>query len=165
MTLKLKNLLLFLPLVLAACGTEPVAEGIVHGESVPACRTSCGGPKAGSLEDFRVNVGDRTFFAYDSVELTADARRTLERQAAWLRQYAAVRVIIEGHADERGTREYNLALGDRRASAQKDYLIALGVAPQRLEAVSYGKERPAALGATEAAWSQNRRSVSVLQIP
>lgn len=164
MLLKLKNLLLLSPLVLAACGKEPVAEKVVHGEAVPTCRTACGGPKAGSLEDFRVNVGDSVFFAYDSVELSADARRTLERQAAWLRQYGSVRVIVEGHADERGTREYNLALGERRASVQKDYLIALGVAPDRLSTVSYGKERPATMGANEAAWSQNRRGVSAPQV-
>jgi len=165
MTLKPKSLLLLPVLFVAACGTAPTADVGPQGEAVPTCATTCGGRgiKAGSLEDFRVNVGDRTFFAYDSVELSVDARRTLERQAAWLKQFASVRMVIEGHADERGTREYNLALGERRAIAQQDYLVALGVAPQRLSTISYGKERPAAVGANEAAWLQNRRAVSVPQ--
>jgi len=159
----LKPLLLLLPVLLSACDyNDPpvVVSDVVMSETNP----SCGCRQGGSLEDFRVNVGDRTFFAYDSIELSADARRTLERQAAWLKQYGSVRVVIEGHADERGTREYNLALGERRASAQKDYLVALGIAPARLETVSYGKERPAVPGENEAAWSQNRRGVSVPQV-
>ncbi len=104
-------------------------------------------------------AGDRVYFAFDSAELSPEARATLERQADWLRHHPEVRVVVEGHADERGTREYNLALGERRANAVKNYLIALGIAPERLETISYGKERPAVLGTGEAVWRLNRRAV------
>ena len=110
-----------------------------------------------------VNVGDRIFFELDSANLTAAAKATLERQAQWLQQHPAVVILIEGHTDERGTREYNLALGQERAAAMRDYLISLGVVPGRIQRIiSYGKERPADPGSDEAAWSQNRRAVSVL---
>lgn len=115
--------------------------------------------KLGSQEDLVVNVGDRVFFNFDKFDVNAEARKTLELQAAWLKRNASVTVIIQGHADERGTREYNLALGDRRANAVKDYLITLGVNPQRIDTISYGKERPVAIGSTNAAWAQNRRGV------
>jgi peptidoglycan-associated lipoprotein len=114
------------------------------------------GPVAGSVEDFRVSVGDRVFFGYDRFDLTPEARSVLERQAAWLRQYPNVRVLIAGNCDERGTREYNLALGARRAAAVRDYLASLGVAANRMETVSYGKERPVDPRANEEAWSVNR---------
>jgi peptidoglycan-associated lipoprotein len=107
-------------------------------------------------------AGDRVFFAYDSSLLSPDAARTLQRQAAWLKASSAA-LTIEGHADERGTREYNLALGDRRATAVRDYLVAQGVAPNRIRTVSYGKERPAVVGNDESAWAHNRRGVSVVQ--
>jgi len=116
----------------------------------------------GSQEDLVVNVGDRVFFDFDKFNLKPDARKTLEKQAAWLKANPAVRISIEGHADERGTREYNLALGERRANAAKDYLISLGINPGRVKTISYGKERPVAMGSNEAAWAQNRRSVSVV---
>lgn len=149
-------------LLLAACeDTKPTSGTAVVPTTNTTTPPAATGIKPGSAEDFRVNVGDRVFFAYDKFDLSADARRTLERQAAWLKQYASVRLTVEGHADERGTREYNLALGERRANAAKDYLVALGVPAARLTTVSYGKERPAVLGSNEAAWSQNRRSVSV----
>ena len=149
-------------LLLAACeDTKPTSGSAVTPTTNTATPPAATGIRPGSAEDFRVNVGDRVFFAYDKFDLSADARRTLERQAAWLKQYASVRLTVEGHADERGTREYNLALGERRANAAKDYLVALGVPAARLTTVSYGKERPAVLGSNEAAWSQNRRSVSV----
>ena len=121
------------------------------------------GPVPGSQADLVVNVGDRIFFETDSSDLTASARTTLENQAAWLGQYQSVGVVIEGHADERGTREYNLALGERRANAVKNYLVALGVNPSRVTTVSYGKERPAVPGANESAWAQNRRGVTRVQ--
>jgi len=151
-------------LLLAACESDPATTTTTTPTATATAPTATTGIKAGSLEDFRVNVGDRVFFGYDKIDLSADARRTLERQAAWLKQYGSVRVVIEGHADERGTREYNLALGERRANAQKDYLVALGIPAARLSTVSYGKERPAVLGSNEAAWSQNRRGVSVPQV-
>ena len=119
------------------------------------------GPVPGSDEDF-YSLGDRVFFDLDKFSLKAAARRVLERQADWLNTYENVSITIEGHCDERGTREYNLALGERRASALKNYLISLGVDPGRISTLSYGKERPDALGSNEAAWSQNRRGVSVI---
>ncbi|MFD2263628.1 peptidoglycan-associated lipoprotein Pal [Lacibacterium aquatile] len=151
-------------LFLAACAEEPKSAATTPTTTNTTAAQPAAGIKPGSLEDFRVNVGDRVFFGYDKIDLSADARRTLERQAAWLKQYGSVRVVVEGHADERGTREYNLALGERRANAQKDYLVALGIPAARLSTVSYGKERPAVLGSNEAAWSQNRRGVSVPQV-
>ena len=119
------------------------------------------GPVPGSDEDF-YSLGDRVFFDFDKFSLQGAARRVLERQADWLRTYANVSITIEGHADERGTREYNLALGDRRANAAKEYLVSLGIGSARLSTISYGKERPDALGSSEAAWAQNRRGVSVI---
>ncbi len=121
------------------------------------------GPTPGTQADLVVNVGDRVFFETDSSDLSVAARTTLENQATWLGQYPSLNVNIEGHADERGTREYNLALGERRANAVKNYLIALGVSPSRIGTISYGKERPAVPGANEMAWSQNRRSVTKVQ--
>ncbi|MEX6723193.1 peptidoglycan-associated lipoprotein Pal [Parapedomonas caeni] len=118
----------------------------------------------GSLQDMINTVGsDRVFFAYDSYVLDADARATLDKEAAWLKQYPALKVAIEGHCDERGTREYNLALGDRRANAVRSYLIAQGVDGGRISTISYGKERPEVLGSDEESWSKNRRGVTVLQ--
>ncbi len=117
----------------------------------------------GSMADFVAQAGsDRVFFGLDRYDLDAEAQATLDRQAAWLRRYPAVRATIEGHADERGTREYNLALGERRANAARNYLAAQGVAPSRMTVISYGKERPAVEGANEEAWAQNRRAVTVL---
>lgn len=117
----------------------------------------------GTKQDFVVNVGDRVFFETDSSDLTQQARSTLENQAQWLAQYQNLGVTIEGHADERGTREYNLALGERRANSVKNYLVALGVSPSRINTVSYGKERPAVAGSDEMSWSQNRRGVTEVQ--
>ncbi len=115
----------------------------------------------GSQEDLIVNVGDRVFFNYDSSELDADAQELLQHQAAWMKQYNINKIIIEGHCDERGTREYNLALGERRAQAVKNYLSGLGILPD-ISTISYGKERPAVLGSHDGAWSQNRRSVTIV---
>jgi peptidoglycan-associated lipoprotein len=110
-----------------------------------------------------VNVGDRIFFAVDQSDLTAEAKSTLDRQAAWMKKYNGVRVVVEGHCDERGTREYNLALGERRAMAVKNYLVASGVDADRIDSISYGKERPAVVGNNESSWAQNRRGVTVVQ--
>ena len=133
-------------------GTNPYGNGGVQGAAVP-----------GSAADFRaVVMSDRVFFDTDQYDIDAQDRSVLDSQAAWLRQYPNVRVTVEGHADERGTREYNIALGERRANAAKNYLVAAGIQPARLTTVSYGKERPAALGSDEQAWAQNRRAVTVV---
>lgn len=128
----------------------------INGENYPR------NPTPGTQADLAVNVGDRVFFGYDSSTVSTQGQDTLERQAAWLQAHPQVTITIEGHADERGTREYNLALGDRRASAVRNYLITLGVAANRVSTISYGKERPAVLGSDESAWSQNRRGVTVV---
>ena len=114
----------------------------------------------GTQEDLVVSVGDRVFFAYDSAELDPDAQELLQAQAAWIKQYNKTSITIEGHCDERGTREYNLALGERRAQAVKNYLNGLGVDISSISTISYGKERPAVVGSNDDAWSQNRRSVT-----
>lgn len=117
----------------------------------------------GSVEDFIQQAGsDRVFFAFDSYQLDSVAQATLNGQAGWLARYANVRITVEGHADERGTREYNLALGERRANSVKNYLAGQGVSADRINIISYGKERPAVEGSDESAWAQNRRAVSVL---
>lgn len=143
-------------LVLSACAAikdnEPLASAVG------------GVPAPGSAQDFAVNVGDRVFFDTDSAELTPAARATLDKQAQWLAQYSRYNFTIEGHADERGTREYNIALGARRAQAVRDYLVARGIAASRMRTVSYGKERPVATCDNISCWSQNRRAVTVLGV-
>jgi peptidoglycan-associated lipoprotein len=121
-----------------------------------------GASTPGSSQDFTVNVGDRIFFDTDSSVVRADAQGILTRQAQWLNQYRQYGIVIEGHADERGTREYNLALGARRAAAVRDYLVGRGVAANRLKTISYGKERPVAVCDDISCWSQNRRAVTAL---
>ncbi|HEY4925114.1 MAG TPA: peptidoglycan-associated lipoprotein Pal [Roseiarcus sp.] len=116
----------------------------------------------GSYQDFASNVGDRVFFETDSTELTQTGQATLDKQAVWLNQYGRYTFTIEGHADERGTREYNFALGARRAETTKNYLIAKGVAAARMKTISYGRERPVATCNDISCWSQNRRAVTVL---
>lgn len=114
------------------------------------------GPAPGSLEDFRVNVGERVYFDLNEYRLDPDDQEILKLQAAWLNSYPSVRILVAGNCDERGTREYNLALGERRASVVKDYLVSLGVDPSRIDTISYGKERPIAAGSDEASWALNR---------
>jgi peptidoglycan-associated lipoprotein len=146
--------------LLAACGsstTDTAATG------AGAATNASAGPRPGSQEDLVANVGDRVFFDTDESGVRADQRSVLERQAAWLARYPQVTVQLEGHADERGTREYNLALGQRRANAARDVLVAGGTAGARISTISYGKDRPAALGSTEDAWAQNRRAVTVVR--
>jgi len=121
-----------------------------------------GAAQPGSQQDFVVNVGDRVFFESDSSELTAQSVATLEKQAQWLQSYSQYSFTIEGHADERGTREYNIALGARRAQTVRDYLASRGVSAQRMRTISYGKERPVAVCNDISCWSQNRRAVTVL---
>lgn len=116
----------------------------------------------GSAQDFKVNVGDTVHFALNQYNIEDSDKATLNKQAAWLARYPSVRLNVEGHCDERGTREYNLALGARRANAVKEFLVAQGVSAARLETVSYGKERPICTESSEDCWSQNRRGVSVI---
>jgi peptidoglycan-associated lipoprotein len=161
-------------LLLASCSsTDDESAGTAGGAGAAGATgaTSLGGisssalpgqPVAGSQEDLEISVGDRVFFAYDSAVLSPIATQTLDRQAAWLKQYPTVFLTIEGHSDERGTREYNLALGDRRANAVKNYLVALGIDPARLLTISYGEERPAEPGNDDTAWAKNRRAVSLV---
>ena len=117
----------------------------------------------GSQQDLAATAGDRVFFAFDRADINAEGQQTLERQAAWLQRYRNVAVRIEGHCDERGTREYNLALGERRASAVRNVLVAAGVSGSRISTISYGKERPIVLGSNEEAWAQNRVAITTVQ--
>ena len=139
-------------LIVAACAQNPTDPNAAAGSAaVP-----------GSAQDFVVNVGDRVFFETDSPELTDQARATLDKQAQWLNLHNRYSFTLEGHADERGTREYNIALGARRAQTVRDYLIARGVDSSRMRTISYGKERPVAVCNDISCWSQNRRVVTVL---
>ena len=121
-----------------------------------------GAATPGSPQEFQVSVGDRVFFETDSSALTAQGQATIDKQVQWLNQYSQYAFTVEGHADERGTREYNLALGARRATAVRDFMIARGIAANRMRTVSYGKERPVAVCDDISCWSQNRRAVTVL---
>ncbi len=141
-------------LLLTACATKTQTPAATSGTSEVIT--------PGSMRDFQVNVGDRVFFDFDSSTLREDGKATLQKQAAWLARYPSVRLSIEGHCDERGTREYNLALGARRASMAREYLASLGVAASRMETISYGKEKPTCVESNEACWAQNRRAVSVI---
>ncbi|MBI1203094.1 MAG: peptidoglycan-associated lipoprotein Pal [Rhodopseudomonas sp.] len=124
--------------------------------------TAAGNATPGSQQDFVVNVGDRVFFETDQTDLSQVARATLDKQAQWLTNYGQYSFTIEGHADERGTREYNIALGARRAQSVRDYLVSRGIAASRMRTISYGKERPVAVCNDISCWSQNRRAVTVL---
>lgn len=138
-------------ILIAACSSDQAA--------APATTTVT----PGSVADFRQNVGDRVFFDTDMSNIREDGRQTLNRQAEWLKKYTNYQITIEGHCDERGTREYNLALGERRANAARQYLIAQGIPAARIKTISYGKERPDPVGSDEAAWARNRRAVTALQ--
>ncbi len=150
--------ILALGLAIGACAKTPGEEGLADlgsghgaGRAIP-----------GSAEDFAQNVGDRVFFESDQTDLTPRAQETLDRQARWLTRYNRGPITVEGHADERGTREYNFALGARRAESTKQYLVARGISPERIHTISYGKERPVATCNDISCWSQNRRAVTVL---
>ena len=139
-------------LAIAGCAKQQAEQtGLVGGAAAP-----------GSQQDFVVNVGDRVFFETNSSELTEQARATLDKQAQWLGNYNHYAFTIEGHADERGTREYNIALGARRAQTVREYLVSRGITAQRMHTISYGKERPVAVCNDISCWSQNRRAVTVL---
>jgi len=165
MRLKIISLLSVL-LLLGACATDAEDTDGKSGTGASAGAGSSAGSavavEPGTIQDFIVNVGDRVFFDFDKSTLSAKAQETLNKQAAWLSRVTSATILIEGHCDERGTREYNLALGERRATAVKDYLISKGVAASRIKTISYGKERPAVLGSNEWAWSQNRRGVTTI---
>jgi len=149
--------------LVAACDTTSDDESANGANGAAgAGANKVGVARPGSQEDLVVNVGDRVFFAFNKTDLSAEARATLDRQVDWLKKYPTVKITVEGHADERGTREYNLALGERRAAAAKNYVVAAGITADRVKTVSYGKERPAVLGSNEAAWAQNRRAVTVV---
>lgn len=122
--------------------------------------TTAGTVAPGTAQDFIVNVGDRVYFLVDQSDLTDQARAILDRQATWLNRYGSYRILIEGHADERGTRDYNIALGDRRAQAVSQYLQSQGIAAARIQTISFGKDKPLDPGHDEAAWARNRNSFS-----
>ena len=177
LTIKIyKNILTILgaTLILAACATTPT-------ENTSASKTSTSSSSSSSTADvsskplvqdgvyvgdetvemLAINVPDRVFFAYDSYSLNNAAQDTLKKQAKWLKANPSVTISVQGHADERGTREYNLALGDRRASSAKDFLMSQGISSDRVTTISFGKERPVKSGSNDTAWAQNRRSVTV----
>jgi peptidoglycan-associated lipoprotein len=144
--------------------TDTTGTGLGTGSELGAGSGGSLAQGSGTQADLEVNVGDRVFFAVDSSTLDDTARQTVERQAAWLQQFPFVTVTIEGHADQRGTTEYNLALGERRAAAVKSYLSSLGIDPARILIISYGKERLANPNETEEAFAQNRRAVTVVNV-
>jgi peptidoglycan-associated lipoprotein len=171
-TIKMVALLLVSTAFVAGCGKKkvetlpPAAEGTDYGQTTTADSNAnaAGQTIPGSQEDFLQQVGqfgDRILFETDRFNVDAEDQATLQRQARWLAQYPNTRITVEGHADERGTRDYNLALGERRANSAKNFLVSIGVDASRIQTVSYGKERPSALGSDEQAWAQNRRAVTV----
>ena len=174
----LKNvfLVVIFGLIVTACATKKSVKTTTESTTTKAAETQKADPieKLDALMQGDVYIGsdtvgelasgvpDRVFFATNETILTTASRETLRKQAAWLRQNSNVTVVVEGHADERGTREYNLALGEKRAQAVKNYLISLGISSDRVSTISYGKERPAVVGSNDGAWAQNRRSVTIV---
>jgi peptidoglycan-associated lipoprotein len=170
---------LFVAAYVAACASEEStrADVVTGGRGTTDPRVAASGTRSGpvSAADARASwerdiaggaagtsAGDRVFFAVDRTELSPEAQETLRRQAEWLRRYSNLNVTIEGHADEHGTREYNLGLGDRRATATRNFLVAAGIPAQRIRTVTYGKERPAVIGSNEEAYAKNRRAVTTI---
>jgi peptidoglycan-associated lipoprotein len=156
-------------LLVVACSSTPEQAGgaggggSADGAGLLGGERGIGGPfTAGTQSDLVANIGDRVFFDYDRFEVKAEGQSTLSRQAEWLKTYPNLKLVVEGHCDERGTREYNLALGESRANAAKNFLVDQGIAANRIRTISYGKERPAVPGSDESAWAQNRRAVSVV---
>ncbi len=159
-----KALALFAALaLLSACSDNNTGASTGAATGAGASASGYGSAAPGSQQDLVANVGDRVFFAYDQNNLSSDARATLDRQAQWMQRYPQVSVQLAGNTDERGTEEYNLALGQRRANAARDYLVAQGVSSSRIQTISYGKERPSALGADEQAYAQNRNAITSVQ--
>ena len=159
MTLRAVKFAAAIVLALGAAACSSNKDGMADGAGAFGAG---GAATPGSAQDFVVNVGDRVFFETDQTDLTAQGRETLDKQAQWLTRYSQYTFTIEGHADERGTREYNIALGARRAQSVRDYLVARGIQAQRMRTISYGKERPVAVCNDISCWSQNRRAVTVL---
>lgn len=159
---KLLNYLLIAggAIALAACGDK--TETPETDTADVAIQSAISGVEAGSQADLEVRAGNTVYFDYDKYALSAEATKTLKKQAAWLKIFPKVNVVIEGHCDERGTRKYNQALGEKRANAAKRYLIAQGVSAKRVTTVSYGKDRPVVLGSDEAAYAKNRRDVTII---
>src|SRR5580658_5510026 len=147
-------------LLLAACSSAPPPPS--SGGPIPHPIGGGPGYAPGSQQDLAATAGDRVFFAYDKSDISSEGQQILQRQAQWLQRYGQVTVTIEGHCDERGTREYNLALGERRANAVKSVLIALGIPAARIQTISYGKERPIVVGSTEDAYAQNRVAITTV---
>ncbi len=143
--------------LLVACSSDPTPTATTGGAGAGS------GIRAGSQEDLVANVGDRVLFDTDRSNIRADQRTVLDRQSAWMGRFPQVQVMVEGHADERGTREFNLALGQRRANAARDVLVAGGVAGTRIQTISFGKDRPDALGSNEESWARNRRAVTAVR--
>jgi peptidoglycan-associated lipoprotein len=154
---------LSLALMLGACSTpKPATPPPATTTPPPAVSAPVSSIVPGSAEDLRVNVGDTVHFAFNAYNIEDNDKATLQRQAAWLQKYPAIKVLVEGDCDERGTREYNLALGARRANAVKEYLVSLGVSAARVDTISYGKEHPICSESTEECWAQNRRGVTTI---
>lgn len=149
--------------LLGACSNDAETAATATGAGGSNLASGSGSVRPGSQEDLAANIGDRVLFDTDRSSVRGDQRSILERQAGWLRQYPQVQVQLEGHADERGTREYNLALGQRRANAARDILVASGASGARIQTISYGKDRPEALGSDESAWATNRRAVTLVR--
>ena len=159
---------------IAAFTTNPIAIAMIAMLAISGCASkkapnsaadlglNANNATPGSSQDFTLNVGDRIFFDTDSSVIRADAQQTLAKQAQWLNRYPNYKITVEGHADERGTREYNIALGARRATTTHDYLVSKGIAANRMRTISYGKERPVAVCNDISCWSQNRRAVTVI---
>lgn len=150
----MKKLLSLFCAIIALSGCSSLSESSLFGGS--ECESKM-------ARDFMENAEDRVFFAFDSSAISPDSAEILDTQVKWLKKHENVNVVVQGYCDERGTREYNLALGERRANAVKQYLVSQGVAADRISTISYGKERPAVLGSNEAAWAQNRRAVTVVK--
>jgi peptidoglycan-associated lipoprotein len=151
-------------LMLAGCTHKPADSGAppMATNETPPPSSSSSSIVPGSAEDLRVNVGDTVHFGYNDYNIEDSDKQTLQRQAAWLQKYPSIRVTVEGDCDERGTREYNLALGARRANAVKEFLVSVGVPAARIETISYGKEHPICTDSTEDCWAQNRRGVTTI---
>jgi peptidoglycan-associated lipoprotein len=154
MNLKLVGAFMAIALLAGCASTNTASTAGTGGAAVSS------GPVPGSQEDLVANVGDRVFYAFDSSKLSTDAQGTLDRQSAWLAKYPQVSVLVAGNTDDRGTEEYNLALGQRRANSARDYLVAKGTASSRISTISYGKDRPTAVGDDEQAWAQNRNAIT-----
>ena len=175
--MKVQLIAAVLALAVAACETKDEAASSGSSETTPPQTVRSDPPRQvavtsttsqqtyapGSQDELNATIGDRVFFGFDRYDLSSEARASVASWAQWMNTHQNVELVIEGHTDERGTREYNLALGARRANAVKDYMVALGVAASRVKTISFGKERPAVLGSNEAAWAQNRRAVAVVQ--